>query len=295
MSINNVTLYNGYSVNNNAGTITAIPYVNSYYNDTGQIVLNSKQLDQVTIKGFKKSIGETRMIPNGWVGNPEQLAETAAKDIASLKRLILSNIVYPTEKVEKFPDAYIEIKNLVYDNISATITFSVILKEVFDANGEVVSGTFDMGSVTVTGYKASLGYTSIPNRIPTPRSSIYASDLSIEDVKEIVRNNISTPPTELTIEGIHIKDNNLKINNALGTVKFVPILDWSYNVYGDLINVPKEYGEVTIYGFLNASKTSIPVTSISAKTQALLLNGDMYPNELEHNLTLWNTSSWHQS
>ncbi len=286
MSINNVTLYNGYSVNNIAGTITTIPYVNSYYDDAGQIVPNAKQLNQVTFRGFKNSIGETRMVQTDWIGNPDELAETAAKDIPALKQLVLEHLINATERTVKNPAAYVEIKNLVYDNISSTITISVVLKEKYDANGEVISGNFDMGSVTITGYKPSLGYTSIPNRIPTINTRVYASDMSVDDIKDMLRRSISNAPSELTMAGIHIKDNNLKINNALGTIKFVPILDWSYDVYGNLINVPKEYGEVTIYGFLNASKTSIPVTSLSAKTQPILSNGDMYPNELQHNLHL---------
>lgn len=284
MTIHNVTLYNSFDVNNFNGSITTTPFLDCYYNQNGEIIEKSIQLNTVTFFGFNHAPGATSLSKNGWVGNPNILAENVVKDIYGLKDLVFKNIINPTPTFDKY--SQIEFENLTYDNILGIVSFNVILKEVFDTNGEIVSGKYDMGSVTINGYKTSLGYTTIPTRIETKNKDKYASELNEEDIKKIILENVKNAPDELTINDISIKNNQLSIDNKQGTIKFIPVLNWTYDVYGSLSNIPKEFDEVTIYNFKKASETIIPISIISAKQYPILNNGNMFPNELSDNLNL---------
>ncbi len=284
MRLEDVYLFDSFTVDNFAGTITATPYIHKYYDNSGQVILSPLKMQPVQFFGFKRVLGETTLTKNPWEGEADILPENAIKDLTTIKQKVLEHLNHPTEKLMEDINHYIELRGLVYDNISGTVTFNIILKEIYNATGEIVSGEFDFGSITITGYKQSLGYTTIPSRIVAPDPNEYASSLDIEAVKKLIFAKVNNAPTELDINGVHIKNNNITVNNNLGILKVTPILDWSYDVYGNLISIPKEFGEVTIYGFRQSSKTEIPITTISANASGYEELVKMYPNELDNHL-----------
>lgn len=282
LSIHNISLYSSLEINNFGGTIKVTPAVNAYYNEEGEIILKNIQLNEVTFKNFKKSPGTTILSSNKIKGDPNLLAGEAAKDISSLKQKVYDNLINPPDNFNIETD--IEIENLFYDNISATISFDVVLKKIYDKKGTIISGEFDFGNITIDGFLAASGYTSIPSRIQATTPNLYASDINENELRTIIFNNTKNKPNQLTINDVFIKEGSIVVDNRLGIIKLVPILNWTYNVFGELVNIPKEFDQVTIHGYRKSTQTSIPITTISANRFSEIAN--LYPNELASNLNL---------
>lgn len=285
-NINNISLLNGFIFNNlgGSGEISTTPVIDSWYDDNGVIQLKSKSLGKITFSGFLASPGQTSIVEGDWNnGDINLLPSNAVKDINKIKKIIFdtNKIINKTPKFNMITD--MQLTDLVPNNIDGSISFSISLKTIFNQFGTIETGNFDFGTRTIKGYKQTLGFTNLPVRIKSDESDTYPSDIDEEKIRDIIFSNVSNAPSELKKENVRIKNNSIIRNNKTGTITVTPLLDWWYDVYGNLMNITKEFDPLTIFSYKTANQTLISNTTLSAT--GTILDG-LYPNYVGDNLEL---------
>lgn len=263
----NILIDDQISYYNSLGTIEIGLSTSTYFNESGDLVLNDKDnplpFRRVSITGFN-SISET--IVNSGVVIPG-LDATLPENVnnQSLVNIIFNNrnlIFSPLPTT--FDQTSIQLINpdyIIRDNLSGTITLSLSIINYYNSLGLVEKSKPKVfNKIVLKGFK-STSQTVIDSEVHLPKSdvgNILASQMSNDLLKNTLTNNLSlfvrSAPSNFRIDSVEILQNS--ISNLIGS--FIVKITFSnyYDEDGNFIQT-QSTKDVRCYGFKTASPTII--------------------------------------